>query len=89
MFSASFAAGETNSQRYITSMVTAEGQGVKFQGRQRGHDYTIKMVRFQDGCLLPNPPDLRQRPGSLKQKLHRHFLPSRMPQPVDKFKAIP
>lgn len=26
------------------------------------------MVTFQGGQLLPHPPDLRQKPGSLKQR---------------------
>lgn len=33
------------------------------------------MVNFQSGWLLPHPPDLRQKPGSLNKGLMGFFLP--------------
>lgn len=41
----------------------------------------IKVAHLQDGLLLPHPPDLRQKPGSLKQKPVT-FPPNRQ-APVD------
>jgi hypothetical protein len=33
-----------------------------------------KVVKFQDGWLPPKPPDLRQKPHSLKQRAWSLFL---------------
>lgn len=41
--------------------------------RERSPDWVTKVLTFQDGSLL-HPSDLRQKPGSLKQRTCRLFL---------------
>lgn len=36
--------------------------------RESGYAWVVKVENFQDGVLLPQPPDLKQKLGSLKQK---------------------
>lgn len=41
---------------------------------EKGHDWVVKVMKFQDGWLLPYYSDLRQKHGSWKQRPDGIFL---------------